>query len=712
MPSPPRLLVIGAGRFGRQHLAEAMALADAGLVRLAGIVVQTTAHAAALRQQFPFPVFTDLDAALAPGVDAADIVTPPDTHAGLVLRCLPHAHVLVEKPLATSEADCDRIAAAVRAHRRVLMVGHVFRFHPAVLRLRERVLAAAGQPLEVHVRMTNPASDRAGRGEAGLEFLHVFDIVEFLFGERAVAAAWASVRDGLHHVGLRLAGAPSARLTFGWHGATRTRTVEVVYADHHIHCDLTDGILAVHRAGDQFEKEFLPVQPVALRAELRAFLARVATARDHPAAAAAGDAPASVAAGADTGGSVDAATARRIVATALRARPARHRDRPRIAVIGGGVFGLAAAVELAALGDVTIFERNADVMAEASFANQWRHHGGFHYPRSPDQVREIVDCRPAFEAEYGAAIQRTHPAWFCTSAHGRVIPRERYLAACRANGLDFTIEPPPADAVDAREVSACVRVDEGVYDFLRLRALMRDRVLADPRIALRLHRTVAGAAIGSDGVKLLRVHAPGPAGAAAAAAGTAAGGDACERFDYVVNATYANLNRLPHWLGFPLLPLRFHFDELLLVRLPLRQMSVSIIDGPFTSLVGTGQEGLFILSHAIDSSHSSVITDDGLPPPWPPSRSNRDNMLRHARQYLPVLAHAEVVESRYAFRAVPARAADFDARPTVVVEHGFGCWSVLGGKVLTCVANAREIAAAIRQELAGTPRTGTEGFPG
>jgi hypothetical protein len=70
-------------------------------------------------------------------------------------------------------------------------------------------------------------------------------------------------------------------------------------------------------------------------------------------------------------------------------------------------------------------------------------------------------------------------------------------------------------------------------------------------------------------------------------------------------------------------------------------------------------------------------------------------------RYMPILKDAEVVESRFATRAVNAFARDFDARPTVIRGHGFGCWSILGGKIITCVSNAREIAGVIRSEQAG-----------
>ena len=83
-----------------------------------------------------------------------------------------------------------------------------------------------------------------------------------------------------------------------------------------------------------------------------------------------------------------------------------------------------------------------------------------------------------------------------------------------------------------------------------------------------------------------------------------------ESYDYLVNATYAGRNLVAQWFGFPTEPLRFDLYELLLLRLPIPQICATVLDGPFTSLIGTGQEDLFLLSHIHDSVSRSVIGDE------------------------------------------------------------------------------------------------------
>jgi len=226
-----------------------------------------------------------------------------------------------------------------------------------------------------------------------------------------------------------------------------------------------------------------------------------------------------------------------------------------------------------------------------------------------------------------------------------------------------------------------LRSDEAVYDFARFRRLVATRLAASPSIDVRLRTEVVSGVLLPDTRKRLTLSGPD--------------GTREESFDFLVNATYANRNLVTKWFGFALVPLRFDLYELLLVRLPIDQICVTVLDGPFTSLVGTCEEGIFLLSHIHQSVLKSVVPDDGMQPRWGEIQSNRRNILRHSSHYLPILAKAEVLESRFATRAVNAYAKDFDARPTVVSDHGFGCWSVLGGKIITCVTNALEIAREI-----------------
>lgn len=660
----PRILLIGAGRFGLEHLSEWSRLAADGEAEIAGIVVNSEESRAALRERHGIPVHRGIDDALLRGVDAVDIVTPSGTHAELVRRCAPHAHVLVEKPLALDVKDATELKEVASRSGRVLMVGHLFRFHPVVRELKRLVASIPEFPNGIDGIMTNPKEEGAELKDPNLEFLHLFDIVDFLFGVEP--AMNIGRRNGtVNHVSVRYPGPMNVNLKLGWRGEAKVRTLRLIYSDRQIMADLIDNSIVVSTRHNQVEKSFFAANPGALREELRTFLGALRDpATPHP----------------------DAAVGERIVRIAVAAKPRPERARPRVAVIGGGIFGATVALELAKIAQVSLFERHAELLTEVSFNNQFRHHSGFHYPRSYDTIAEIKATRKDFEAEYEEAIIRDIPAYFCTSASGIEIPAERYLAACMNSNLSFTVGGPPEGVLDSSKVSLSLKTDEAVYDIARLRQIVTERLSHNRDIGFHPRTNVVSGVITEDGSKRLTIQGPE--------------GTREESFDYLVNATYMNRNIVARWFGFPVEPLRFDLYELLVLRLPIPQVCVTIIDGPFTSLVGTGNEGEFLLSHIHNSVSRSVIPDDGMPPQWGELPTNRATMLRHSARYLPILSQATDVESRWATRTVNAFARDFDARPTVITNHGFGCWSVLGGKIITCVTNAREIA----QEILGEQR--------
>jgi myo-inositol 2-dehydrogenase/D-chiro-inositol 1-dehydrogenase len=122
-----RFALIGYGLFGRWH---ARCLASTDGAELAAICTRSEANVAAARSEHPSTrILTDWrEVVSAADIDAVDIVAPNHLHAEMAVAALRAGkHVLVEKPLATTVEDCDRILAAVRETGGLLSVGHELR---------------------------------------------------------------------------------------------------------------------------------------------------------------------------------------------------------------------------------------------------------------------------------------------------------------------------------------------------------------------------------------------------------------------------------------------------------------------------------------------------------------------------------------------------------------------------------------------------------
>jgi predicted dehydrogenase len=171
-----------------------------GILEHGGEIVAVANHreetARAFAERFDIPrVTTDWEALAAdPDVEAAVVATPNALHAPQTVALLSHGkHVLVEKPMALSVAECDAMIEASRASGAALMVAHCWRFRDEVIALRERI--AAGELGEivktrgygVHAGwgpsgwFTDPAL--AGGGALVDMGVHAIDTARFLLGD-------------------------------------------------------------------------------------------------------------------------------------------------------------------------------------------------------------------------------------------------------------------------------------------------------------------------------------------------------------------------------------------------------------------------------------------------------------------------------------------------------------------------------------------------
>jgi predicted dehydrogenase len=143
-PSHPlRVAVIGAGAFGRNHLRVYRELEQAGeAVQLVAVVDSNPAVAAEAAQTFGILGFENIEACLAAvgPLDAASVCVPTVHHASTAEPLLAAGvDLLIEKPLAASLADADRILEPSRKYGRIVQAGHLERFNPAVTAARQHL---------------------------------------------------------------------------------------------------------------------------------------------------------------------------------------------------------------------------------------------------------------------------------------------------------------------------------------------------------------------------------------------------------------------------------------------------------------------------------------------------------------------------------------------------------------------------------------------
>lgn len=361
-------------------------------------------------------------------------------------------------------------------------------------------------------------------------------------------------------------------------------------------------------------------------------------------------------------------------------------DKPKVVIIGGGIFGVSIARELAGFSEVTLFERDKDIFGGATWGNQQRHHYGYHYHQSDETAEQCKMAKKDFEAVWGEGLLEEFPNYYGISKTGSKLNPEAFKAFCRKHSLPYKEEWPSRDVVNRGEIAACFKTLEPVYDYERLKSAAKSE-LRSCGIDLRVDQEVKKGDI-ADEQKIFTI--------------SKAGKIYTEEFDYAINATYADINVFCNWFKFPHQEIEFRLKELLLVRLPgISPWGLTVMDN-FISLLPTGRQGVYTLGDVVNSRHAQTSSAGGIP--WSKQElsqfaSNKQILIDEGSRFSPVLRKAEFLESLWTVLPVKAGSGHIDDRLTEVVDHGQGCWSVFGGKIITCVTAAKQLAATLRSQL-------------
>ncbi len=139
-----KFLIAGFGSIGRRHLRNLLALGEHD------ILLYRTNHSTLPDGEFAgFPVETDLDRALASGVDAVIVANPTSLHLDVAVPAAQAGcHLLIEKPLSHSLDGIQRLQQAVKTSGSRVLVGYQFRFHPGLQRIAQLLQEGAiGKPV-------------------------------------------------------------------------------------------------------------------------------------------------------------------------------------------------------------------------------------------------------------------------------------------------------------------------------------------------------------------------------------------------------------------------------------------------------------------------------------------------------------------------------------------------------------------------------------
>ena len=288
-----RVAVVGAGEFGRNH---ARVYRELEGVELVGVFDENPERAAAIAAEYQTLVLTRIEE-LHGRADAASVAVPTVSHAEVGCHLLEMGiDVLVEKPMAVNVAEADALLRAAKKNGRILQVGHVERFNPAVVAV-EPIL---NRPLFFEVHRLGVFTPRSLDVDVIYDLMiHDLDILLALVGEpvtevKAVGIPVLTDKVDIAHARLEFAGGAVANITASRVSTERVRKMRFFQQHEYISLDYArrDALrIGVKKPGPQpefgFEKLDAPaVEP--LHAELEVFVDAVRSRKEPPTNGAAG----------------------------------------------------------------------------------------------------------------------------------------------------------------------------------------------------------------------------------------------------------------------------------------------------------------------------------------------------------------------------------------------------------------------------------------
>ena len=349
----------------------------------------------------------------------------------------------------------------------------------------------------------------------------------------------------------------------------------------------------------------------------------------------------------------------------------------KIAVVGGGIFGVTAAIELARRANkVDLFEQNDNILTAASGINQYRLHRGYHYPRSPQTASSCIATELSFRSAYSDAIIDNFEHTYCIAKNGSKTSANQFVAFCKELGLEYV--PTQNKLVHGDAIELSIKAKEAVVDIEKLRSICWDN-LRGSGVNVSLNTKVTEEQLAG--------------------------------YEYLVVSTYSNLNEFLS--DFPEAQTDYQFElcEKPVVRLPaeFNGQSIVIMDGPFMCLDPFGSTGLFVLGNVVHAIHHTNI---GRLPVFPekykplinkgvieaPLITKFDSFVSSAAKFFPDFNAVEHIGSMFTIRTVLPFKERTDERPTIINPIGDRIVTIFSGKIGVSVEAAKQVAKLVSEK--------------
>ena len=357
-------------------------------------------------------------------------------------------------------------------------------------------------------------------------------------------------------------------------------------------------------------------------------------------------------------------------------------------IIGAGIYGLYSALNCARKGqNVLVLECDSTVFNRASYINQARVHQGYHYPRSLSTAIKSAGYFERFNKDYGFCINREFKKIYATSEKYSWSDGEQFKRFCKAAHISCE-EMRPEHFFRNEMCDSAFLTTEYTYDAMILKEFFLSQLSEYPHTHIECN-TIINNISKLDSYYLLNLK----------------DGREC-RTVYLLNATYAGTNQIMDMLGYDKFKIKYELCEIILcdVNEKLMQYGLTVMDGPFFSIMPFGKTGKHSLTSVTFTPHTTSY--DPLPVFQCQKKTNgycTSHFLGNCNEciakpetsfpYMSNLAHKYLKDelaffyssSLYSMKPILMSSEIDDSRPTLIKTYSKNPTfvSVLSGKVNT-----------------------------
>jgi hypothetical protein len=264
-------------------------------------------------------------------------------------------------------------------------------------------------------------------------------------------------------------------------------------------------------------------------------------------------------------------------------------------IIGAGLYGLYSALFCGKLGEkVAVLEYDEAPFKRATYINQARVHMGYHYPRSYSTAIKSAKYFERFNEDYDFCINSKFDKIYATSANFSWSNAEQFRKFCEAANIQCE-DVAPTKFFKEGMCDGAFLTTEYTYDAQILKKYFQEEISKYPNVEIIYNARIKGINKNSSHYEVILENG--------------------QKFssDFLLNATYASVNQVQNLLGYELFKIKYELCEIILCKVnsKLENVGITVMDGPFFSIMPFGKTGYHSLTSVTFTPH--VVSYDSVP---------------------------------------------------------------------------------------------------